>query len=345
MKTTVRTIAMWALVAIFASLSISCRASVFFDGFNAASTTPQAVAAGNVAAQQLTPDEYYHKAWELVRDNSLYRDRLTNWSSWEHKYDGQLKNFADAEKAIREMLGSLKDDYTYFKDKATTTADQTRGAAQNVVSYKMLPGKIGYIKIDNFSSNNTSEEVEKALKALSGADAYVIDLRDNRGGYVREAFHVFSMLVDQGTFTVLKGHYDGKPYTETLSVTATELVDDEVTSVSKSPREPNLTGNKPLVVLVNANSASASEMLSGALRDNKRAELVGVKTFGKGIAQITWEIGRGTSVQVTFAAYELPGGTAIHGKGITPDIVVAASKVGDTQLDAGVAAVNLKLGR
>jgi len=332
MKNIIRAIALTAL-AVF---GMAC----------ATASLPEAFAAGQVfAQQQLTPDEYYHKAWELVRDNSLYRDRLTDWSKWEHKYDGQLKTFADAEKAIREMLGSLKDDYTYFKDKAATTADQTKGAAQNVVSHKMLPGNISYIKIDNFSSNNTSEEVEKALKALSGADAYVIDLRDNRGGYVREAFHVFSMLVDRGTFTVLKGHYQGKPYTETLSVTATELVDDEVTSVSKSPRQPNLTGNKPVVVLVNANSASASEMLSGALRDNKRAELVGVKTFGKGIAQITWEIGRGTSVQITFAAYELPGGTAIDGKGITPDIVVAASKAGDKQLDAGVAALNLKLGR
>jgi carboxyl-terminal processing protease len=81
---------------------------------------------------------------------------------------------------------------------------------------------------------------------------------------------------------------------------------------------PNLVGSKPVVVLVNGNSASAAEMFAGALRDAIGASLVGTKTFGKGIAQITVDLARGASVQVTFAEYFLPKGDAVHGQSISP---------------------------
>jgi carboxyl-terminal processing protease len=294
-----------------------------------------------------TPQEYYTKVWKLVDDNFLYRERLSNWSSWEHKFDGKLKSQADAEKAVNQMLDSLKDPYTYFKDAAVTRADQDEDDETNVVEWKLLSGNIGYIAIHTFGSNHTTDEVKAALIALKDADAYIIDVRDNGGGYVHEALGVFSLLVDQGSFTTLKGRYEGKTFNEEYSVTATEILDNENGVVTRASRNgTNLTGTKPIIVLVNGDTASASEMLSGALRDHGRAELLGTKTFGKGIAQITWSLGYGTSVQITFARYYLPKGASIHGGGITPDYVRnKGPQSGDTQLESSLRLIKSKLGR
>src|SRR5262249_31051421 len=250
---------------------------------------------------------------------------LTDWAKWEHKYDGKLNTFVDAEQAINDMADSLGDKYTYFKSATLTKAKQDRDDATNVVSHRMLAGKIGYIRIRTFSSNHTAEETEAALKALSGANGYILDLRGNLGGYVKEALLVFSLFVDDGTFTVLKGQCDGKTYSETMVVTAQQVETTENGSLTTSARHANLTRRKPVVVLVNGDTASASEMLSGALRDNGRIEILGTQTFGKGIAQITPSLPRETSVQITYARYFLPGGSSIHGVGITPDRVVKQS--------------------
>jgi C-terminal processing protease CtpA/Prc len=298
-----------------------------------------------VTVQQNAAEQYYHKVWELIRDNLLYRDRLVNWGNWEHKFDGTLNNQADAERAVRQMLQSLNDPYTFFKDASATKAQQKRDDSTGVVTWKVLPNNIGYVKITTFSSKSTGTELKAALTALNGVDGYIIDLRGNLGGYVDQALSVFSLLVDTGSFTTLKGVYLGKSFDEEYSMTASEVWDKENGRLTKSPRiGPNLTGNKPMAVLVNANSASASEMLTGALRDHARADIVGVKTYGKGIAQRTWTLDGGTSVQITFAEYFLPKGDNIHGKGITPAHEVKASMViGDDQLDEAVRLVTARV--
>jgi carboxyl-terminal processing protease len=178
---------------------------------------------------------------------------------------------------------------------------------------------------------------------MPNAKAYIIDLRDNGGGYVWQALRSFALVTDQGVFTEMRGRSGGKAYVEKLEVTATQLVDDENGTVSRSARPANLAGTKPIIVLVNGDSASASEMFSGALRDNGRATIVGTLTFGKGIAQNTWDLPGKTSVQITFAQYYLPGGTTIHGTGITPDNVVAPTLVGDGQLQEAVRVAKDKL--
>lgn len=298
-----------------------------------------------VSTQQVAPDEYYRQVWELISENFLYRERLTDWNKWEHKYDGKLNTFGDAERAINEMLDSLGDDYTYFKNSTLTRAKQERDVATNVVSYRLLSGNIGYIRVSTFSSTHTAEETRAALKALAGADAYIVDLRGNGGGYVNQALAVFSLFVEEGTFTSIAGHYDGSSYSEKVVVTRKEVESTVNGRKTTSAREPDLSGGKPLVLLVNQDTASASEMLSGALKDNRRADLVGTKTFGKGIAQITWNLPRGTSVQVTYARYFLPGGTSIHGTGITPHRVLKPSRPGDNQLAEARKVINGKLGR
>ncbi len=296
-------------------------------------------------AQQVSPDEYYHQVWDLINQHFLYQERLADWSKWEHKYDGKLNTYGDARRAINEMLDSLGDKYTYFKNAALTKAKADRDDATNVVSHRMLPGNIGYIRITTFSSNNTADETEAALKALSGADAYILDLRGNGGGYVKESMLVFSLLVDNGSFTTLRGRYQGKPYNETVVVAAQQIETTENGTLTTSARKPNLAGRKPVMVLVDKDTASASEMLSGALRDNGRVEILGTKTFGKGIAQITPSLPRETSVQITYARYYFPGGASIHGVGITPHRVVTQSGLGDRQLDVATVVIAKKLGR
>lgn len=288
---------------------------------------------------QVTPEEHYHRVFEIVRDNFLYQDRLKNFSTWEHKYRGQLKTQADAERAINEMLDSLGDGYTYFRNQRATATKATQTAATNVVTYQMMPGTtIGYIKIKTFGSSNAASETEAALKALNkaGATAYVLDLRDNGGGYINQAFSIFAMFVDSGQFATIKGTKDGKPYLEELTVTARHLEDKENGKATTSRRVENLTGGKPVVLLVNGSSASASEMLAGALRDHGRAELVGTRTFGKGIAQLNINLAHNTSMQVTFASLNQPAGGNIHGKGMTPDHVVSNRPRLDDQLQKAV---------
>ncbi len=277
-----------------------------------------------VVAAQTTPEEFYRQVWKIAKDDFLWQDRLTNFDQWEHKYDGKLATQADAEKAINDMLDTLGDGYTYFRNNSATKSKSTQTAATNVVSYRMI-GSVGYIKISTFGSENAASETEAAIKALNklGAKSYIVDLRDNGGGYVAQAFAITGMFLDQGEFATAKGNKDGKPYSWVMTVTKTELEEKENGNVSKRTRVGNLTGEKPVFILVNGGSASASEMFAGSLKDLGRAKLVGSKTFGKGISQLNIDLPFNTSMQVTFAKLYQPAGGSIHGVGMTPDYVVA----------------------
>jgi C-terminal processing protease CtpA/Prc len=300
-----------------------------------------AAANGAAVVRQTTPQQqsaeaFYHRVWELAGDNFLWQDRQQDWATWEHKFDGKLNTQADAERAVNQLLGNLNDPYTYFKDASLTASRGQASQATSVVSYKMLPNDIGYIRIRTFGSVHEADELEAALRALPKAKAFVIDLRDNGGGYVWQAFRSFALLADVGTFTTLKGRSGGAAYTEVLELRALELIDTENGKDTSSTRPDNVAGTRPIVILVNGDTASASEMLTGALRDNGRAKVVGTLSFGKGIAQNTWNLAGNTSVQITFAQYYFPSGSSIHKVGIKPDSVVGRSLVGDAQLDEAV---------
>jgi carboxyl-terminal processing protease len=173
-------------------------------------------------------------------------------------------------------------------------------------SLKQTPaGKTGYIRLKQFSAN-ASKEMREAIRELEkkNVDGYVLDLRNNPGGLLFSSIEIARMWLKDGTIV---STIDRKGLVEKEAATGRSLTE------------------KPLVVLVDKGSASASEILSGALQDNKRAVLVGSKTFGKGLVQSVRPLYDGSGVAVTIAKYHTPSGADINKAGIKPDIKVELS--------------------
>ena len=162
--------------------------------------------------------------------------------------------------------------------------------------------KVGYIRLKQFNANAT-KDMRVALKELEskGVDGYVLDLRSNPGGLLMASIEIARQWLNEGTIVSTKTR-------------------DGITDVKKANGRA-LTA-KPLVILVNEGSASASEILSGALQDNNRAVLVGQKTFGKGLVQSVRGLSDGSGMTVTIAKYLTPRGRDIHKHGIAPDVAV-----------------------
>jgi carboxyl-terminal processing protease len=162
-------------------------------------------------------------------------------------------------------------------------------------------GNIGYIRLNQFSSN-AAQEMDEAIKKFEQdkVQGYILDLRSNPGGLLYASVDIARMWID-----------DGK-------IVSTV---DRVGEVEAQSANHTALTNKPLVILVDGGSASASEILSGALQDHHRAVIVGTQTFGKGLVQSVRPLGDGSGLAVTIAKYLTPDGRDINKHGITPDIV------------------------
>lgn len=160
--------------------------------------------------------------------------------------------------------------------------------------------KIGYIRLQMFGER-TDQEMEEAIRKLDaqGAEGYLLDLRNNGGGYIISAVDVVSKFLPTGSVVT--------------------SVEERGTGNRIYRTRPSLRKPKPLVILVNQNSASASEITAAALADNERAELVGVKTFGKGSVQKIYSLPDGSGVKITTAHYHTPKGKDINEVGIEPN--------------------------
>jgi carboxyl-terminal processing protease len=177
------------------------------------------------------------------------------------------------------------------------------------VRSKDLGDGIYYVRITSFQEK-TSKDLEKALEQAqkAGDAALILDLRNDPGGLLNQAVAVSDMFLDKGQLIV---YTQGRIKNQDLRFTA-----DHSNGLPKWP----------MVVLVNGGSASASEIVAGALQDWKRAVLIGTKTFGKGSVQTVIPLSDGSGLRLTTAKYFTPRGRSIHGIGITPDIVVELPK-------------------
>ncbi len=172
--------------------------------------------------------------------------------------------------------------------------------------------KVGYIRLTQFSAN-AAQEMRAAIKALEAQQVtgYVLDLRSNPGGLLYSSVEIARMWIDQG------------------GIVSTV---DRQGETDRQEANNRALSDKPMVVLVDGGSASASEILSGALQDDKRATLVGTKTFGKGLVQSVRGLGDGSGLAVTIAKYLTPSGRDINKHGIDPDVVLELTEEQRKQL-------------
>ncbi len=198
---------------------------------------------------------------------------------------------------------------------------------------EMLDGNIAYIKLKMFDKNISKNFISQLNTLVKlGAKGLIIDVRDNPGGLYDEVVSLADRLLPEGTIVFTKDK-NGKKNVQPSD--ATEL-------------------NMPITVLTNGNSASASEILAGAIKDFKKGTLIGTKTFGKGLVQTTYSFKDGTGLKVTIARYYTPSGVCIQGQGIKPDIeinlpekykdtdVAAIPKEDDLQLQKAIEVINQK---
>lgn len=198
------------------------------------------------------------------------------------------------------------------------------------VSHKMLKNNVAYIRIDSFISNETATEVLEALKKTKNSKGIIIDLRGNHGGLLPNAIYIANMFINKGPIVSIVDRNDHK---DVINADPTELVTQ-----------------KPLVLLINESSASASEILSGALKDHDRAILVGEKTYGKGCVQKIQRLPDGSGINITVAKYLTPNGIDINKKGIAPDYKIPLTKKDflaskDPQLDKAQKVIDLEISK
>ncbi len=178
------------------------------------------------------------------------------------------------------------------------------------VKYRSLEEGYGYIRITQFQSK-TGNDLEKALDELEGANGglkgLVLDLRNNPGGLLQQAVIVSDKFLEEGLIVYTKGRAPGQ-------------------DMEFSAQKSGTHSDYPIIVIVNGGSASASEIVAGALQDHKRGVILGTQTFGKGSVQTILPLSDGSAVRLTTSKYYTPSGRSIQAKGIEPDIKVGEDK-------------------
>ena len=225
--------------------------------------------------------------------------------------DGESTEGMELNDAVNRIRGRVGTEVILTIRRADETIDFELTRARIEIhpvraSVKETPaGPVGYIRLTQFS-NNAAGEMREAIEDLETQDVtgYVLDLRSNPGGLLYSSIEIARMWLEEGTIV--------------STVNRQGVVEEEFAN-SRS-----LT-DKPMIVLIDGGSASASEILSGALQDNDRAQLVGTQTFGKGLVQSVRSLPDGSGVAITIAKYLTPSGRDINKQGIEPDFVVELS--------------------
>jgi C-terminal peptidase prc len=228
------------------------------------------------------------------------------------------------------------------------------------VSSELLEGGIGYIEFSEFSMQS-SNLIHNALNQLKDARALIVDVRENIGGRHRSVIDITSMFLPEGVIVLHKSRIAGDARRPEYESVKTELLSDKLVTTTTHTNAPNkppistfrtvyMAGGKKVVLLVGENTASSAEMFAGALKDNGAAVLIGTRTYGKGVGQITLDLPNGAVLEITNSRYTTPNGTfpgnGVHAlsNGIAPDIRVEprikhfdAGSAADNQLAAAIA--------
>ena len=251
--------------------------------------------------------------------------------------DGESTYSMTSEESVKKLKGAPDTtvEVTVFRESTNETRDIVIERAEVVLKYvkhNMVENteNIGYLRLTQFG-DNVYPDVSKAIEELQnqGMEAMILDLRSNPGGALDQAIKISSMFIQNGK----------------IVSTRTKGEQEEIHN-----REGKYYGDFPLAILINGGSASASEIVSGAIKDHERGILVGEKSFGKGSVQTLIPLPDGDGIKLTIAKYYTPSGISIHGVGIEPDYVVEEKEgymlfegVGNvTNIDEGTAKENRK---
>ena len=197
---------------------------------------------------------------------------------------------------------------------------------RDIISVKSVKSRIlepdyGYIRISNFQSKTARDLVSEVSKLKNDnkneLKGLVLDLRNNPGGVLSAAADVSDAFIDKGKLVYTKGRINNSEF-------------------EFNAKPGDIMNGLPLVVLINGGSASASEIVAGALQDHSRAVVMGSKSFGKGSVQTIQELRSGGAVKITTARYFTPSGRSIQGEGITPDIILERYEIKDSKDDASL---------
>jgi carboxyl-terminal processing protease len=225
------------------------------------------------------------------------------------------------QQAVEEMRGPVKEPITLTIVRTGRSQPFDVRLVRSVIRIKSVlyraEDDVGYVHITSFQEK-TSAELEKAIEALNKQigrkiKGYIIDLRNDPGGLLDEAISVSDNFLDRGTIVVTKGRDS-----------------EDMTRANATPDD--ITHGKKLVVLINGGSASASEIVAGALQDHRRAVIVGTRSFGKGSVQTIIPLDHGGALRLTTARYYTPSGKSIQAQGIQPDVVVEESLPKDAKV-------------
>jgi carboxyl-terminal processing protease len=230
------------------------------------------------------------------------------------KVDGQLAK--DLREAVRMMRGPKGSKVVVtimregFKKPIDFEIMRDEIPIQSVKYIQLKPG-YSYVRISNFTGT-TTQEFDKALEKIEGSEAplkgLVLDLRNNGGGLLNQAITISDVFLDKGQIVSMKGR------------------DKKNTKIFNATPSP-VQRAYPMVVLINGGSASASEIVAGALQDHKRALVLGTTSFGKGSVQTVENLRDGSGLKLTIARYYTPNGRSIQAKGIEPDIILKLKRL------------------
>jgi carboxyl-terminal processing protease len=221
--------------------------------------------------------------------------------------DGESRDRWDIDEVVTRVRGPEGTDVELGvrregeDDLVTYTITRAQIDIPNVVS-RMIDGDVGYLRLLTFNQKSAEDLTEEIAELeAEGAMSFVLDVRDNPGGLLNAAVDVASLFIEDGVIV---------------------RVEERDMPESTQRANGNTVTEKPIVLLVNENSASASEVLGGALQDYGRAKLVGAQTFGKGSVQTVEQLSWGGGVKFTIAHYLTPQSRVIDGVGLTPDVIV-----------------------
>jgi carboxyl-terminal processing protease len=195
-----------------------------------------------------------------------------------------------------------------------------------VLTSGMIADDIGYIyygKFQGTGAQQLDDEIQKLID--NGAEGLILDLRDNLGGLLSDAVKVCDLFLNEGKIVIIGERSEDK-----------DVVNEFIAGKGKYTEIP-------LLVLINEFSASASEVVAGALKDNNRALLIGERSFGKGLVQSIYELSDGSAIEFTIEKYFLPSGLSIEGIGIEPDILVESEPDSEEDLQLGRAVEEMKI--